>query len=251
MTSYFRNVPNIDYVNRNFESTSSLDQYVTTKNLFKRVELRSDIFGNLNYFEKYQIIGDERPDNVAYKVYGDEILDWVILLSNNIINIQSEWPLSQEAFDEYLFEKYGAGIENKDQVYDIIYNGVHHYESIRTKNSKGAVVLEGGIRFSPQPRLNQSDPGYPAFKLRYLDPQPNADGSRNPVILQGEDIFETVTNYQYEVLLEEEKRNIFVLKPRYLGIIFNDIEKTMPYVEGSDQYISAFLKRVDDIRLYS
>lgn len=246
MTSYFRNVPNIDYINRNFESTSSLDQYITTKNLFKRVKLRDDIFGSLNFFEKYQIIGDERPDNVAYKVYGDEILDWIILLSNNILNIQSEWPLSQEAFDTYLFEKYGAGVENKDDVYNIIYNGIHHFESKKITNKKGAVVFQEGVRFTPPERVNLTDidPGYPAFILRYFD-------SESQIIVQGEDLYTSVSNYEYEVQLEENKRNIFVLKPRYLNIIFNDIEKTMPYVEGSDQYVSAFLKRVDDIRLHS
>lgn len=246
MTSYFRNVPNIDYVNRNFESTSSLDQFITTKNLFKRVKLRDDIFGSLNFFDKYQIIGDERPDNVAYKVYGDEILDWIILLSNNILNIQSEWPLSQEAFDTYLFEKYGAGVENKDDVYNIIYNGIHHFESKKITNKKGAVVFQEGVRFTPPERVNLTDidPGYPAFILRYFD-------SESQIIVQGEDLYTSVSNYEYEVQLEENKRNIFVLKPRYLNIIFNDIEKTMPYVEGSDQYVSAFLKRVDDIRLHS
>lgn len=246
MTSYFRNVPDIDYVNRNFESTSSLDQYVTTKNLFKRVKLRDDIFGSLNFFDKYQIIGDERPDNVAYKVYGDEILDWVILLSNNIINIQTEWPLSQEAFDTYLFEKYGAGVENKDDVYNIIYNGIHHFESKKITNSKGAVIFQEGVRFTPPERVNPTDidPGYPGFILRYFDLE-------SQITVQGEDLYTSVSNYEYEVDLEEKKRNIFILKPRYLNIIFNDIEKTMPYVEGSDQYVSAFLKRVDDIRLYS
>lgn len=245
MSSYFRNVPNIDYVNRNFESTSSINQYVTTKNLFKRVKLRDDIFGSLNFFEKYKIIGDERPDNVAYKVYGDEVLDWVVLLSNNIINIQSEWPLSQEAFDTYLFEKYGSGIPNKDDVYNVIYNGVHHFETIRTTNSKGSVVLDGGIRFSPQKNIDLAVvPQYPAFKLKYFD-------GGGQIILDGDKIFDTITNYQYEVRLEEEKRNIFILKSQYLNVIFNDIESSMPYIEGSDQYVGPFLKRVDDIRIYS
>ena len=49
------------------------------KNLFKRAKLREDIYANLAYFTKYQIIGDERPDNVAEKIYDDPTLDWVIL----------------------------------------------------------------------------------------------------------------------------------------------------------------------------
>ena len=59
-------------------------------------------FNNLTYFTKYQIVGDDRPDNVAFKVYDDETLDWVILLSNNITNIQTEWPLAHQSFYNFL-----------------------------------------------------------------------------------------------------------------------------------------------------
>ena len=247
MSSYFRLVPNIDYINRNRESTSDINQFITTKNLFKRVKLRDDIFGNINFFTKYQIIGDERPDNVAFKVYGDEVLDWVVLLSNNILSVQSEWPLSQTAFDKYLNEKYGYGIDNVDEIYNIIFNGIHHFETIEVRDSSGAIQLREGIVFTP----NYSDDPtlelerMPSFKLEYLDPSIGAK-----ITKQGNQIFRKVTNYEYESKIENDKRGIFILKPQYLNIIFNDIEKVLPYAEGGSQYISPFLKRVDDIRLY-
>ena len=76
---YFRQVPNFEYVNRNKDSTT-LSNYITVKNLFKRAKLRDDIIANLAYFTKYQIIGDDRPDNVAQEVYEDPKLDWLVLL---------------------------------------------------------------------------------------------------------------------------------------------------------------------------
>ena len=106
MASYFRQVPNFEYVSRT-AGEQNISDYIEVKNLFKRGKLREDIFGNLSFFTKYKIIGDERPDNVAYKVYNDETLDWVVLLANNILNIQSEWPVTQQAFDKVMFEKYG------------------------------------------------------------------------------------------------------------------------------------------------
>ncbi len=60
-----------------------------------------------------------------------------------------------------------------------------------------------------------------------------------------------VTNYEYEEKLENNKRNIYVLKTRYLNIILNDIKDMMEYKEGSSQYKTETLKRADDIRLYS
>ena len=56
--------------------------------------------------------------------------------SNNIINIQTEWPLSQRDFDRYCLEKYGS--------YDTLYNGVHHYETLEVKNSNGVIIVPGG-----------------------------------------------------------------------------------------------------------
>lgn len=246
MSSYFRLVPNIDYINRNRDSTTDINQFITTKNLFKKVKLRDDIFGNINFFTKYQIIGDERPDNVAFRFYGDEVLDWVVLLSNNILNIQSEWPLSQTAFDKYLSEKYGSGIDNLDEIYNIIFNGIHHFETIEVKDSRGVIQLKEGIVFTPR---YTEDPttlqNFPSFKLEYFDPIIGAK-----IVKQGSQIFRIVTNYEYESKIENDKRGIFLLKPQYLNIIFNDIEKVLPYTEGSSQYISPFLKRVDDIRLF-
>lgn len=135
MAFYFRNVPNVEYINREYSSQGITD-YTQVKNLFKRGKLREDIFGNLNVFTKYQIKGDERPDNVASKFYEDETLDWVILLSNNIINVQSEWPMTQRSFDTYLTDKYGTE--------DEIYNGVHHYEASEIKDSSGITMLKEG-----------------------------------------------------------------------------------------------------------
>ena len=59
-----------------------------------------------------------------------------------------------------------------------------------------------------------------------------------------------MTNYQYEDILENAKRNIYVLKPEFLGIVLDDIENIMEYKEGSEQYVSRTLKRGDNPRLY-
>ena len=98
MANYFSYLPNFDYVNR-IPSDQSISSYTEVKNLFKRVKLNSDLFQNLTNFTKYQIVGDERPDNVSNKVYDTPNYDWIVLLSNNIINIQDEWPMSNRTFE--------------------------------------------------------------------------------------------------------------------------------------------------------
>ena len=226
MSAYFRNVPNFEYVNRLPESHSS-SEYIEVKNLFKRGKIRDDIYQNVTYFTKYSIEGDDRPDNVAFDVYEDSNLDWVILLSNNMVNVQTEWPLTQESFENYLFEKYG----NEQNIH-----GTHHYESKQIKNSLGSIVLPEGLQV----------PQY--FSMEFFDVNL---GTYTEVGGAGDLITSEVTNYDYEVDLQDKKRQIYILKQSYLNLIITDMERIMPYKTCSTQYMSETLVRGENIKLYS
>jgi hypothetical protein len=332
---YFKNVPNFEYINRDINN-QEISNYVPVKNIFRRAKLREDIFQNLSFFEKYEIQGDERPDNVAFKFYGDSTLDWVVLLSNNILNVQTEWPLSQNTFDKVMLERY--------ETYDNFYNGVHHYETIETRDSLNNVILPGGIQMKNTWRTNgnfiemsnskisqvfsgngitPTDTATITLKTglqgltvgsevlvnnisesiyngRYEVTSISLDASSNltisftyalpsvpsvasPVLstsgaeevlfagglsgnsyyyeyfdsnlgyyvtLTSSTILNPITNFEYELGVENKKRNIFILKPAYLNVMFNDLAEIMPYKKGSTQYLSDTLKRGDNSRLY-
>ena len=219
---YFRYVPDFDYVSR-LTDAKSISDYVRTKNLFKRAKLRPDIFENLNHFTKYKIIGDDRPDNVAYEVYGDQNLDWLIMLSNNIINLENEWPMEQTAFHNYLLKKYRTNAK--------IYS-VRHYETSELKDSTGKIVVPKGLEVP-------SD-----FSITYYD---SGRGVEDEVVNSAV----AVTNYTYEDRIQENKRNIFLLKDRYVGLVIEDLKEIMPYKKGSTQFVSKTLARGENIRLYN
>ena len=222
MPSYFRQVPNFEYVN--VLPDAKIGDYLPLKNLFKKGKLRDDIFQNIAFFEKYKIQGNDRPDNVAFKIYDDPTLDWVVLLSNNIINIQTEWPLTQDNFDRFVLDKYGN--------YDTLYNGIHHYETEEVKNSQEVTIVPAGLKV---------DPTYSVSYYDYFIDQQITTGN----------ISVPVTNYEYEEKNENDKRNIYVLKPTYLNIVLNDMKELMPYKKGSSQYKTETLKTADNIRLTS
>jgi hypothetical protein len=229
---YFRQLPSFEYVSR--LPDAKIGDYIEVKNLFKKGKLREDIFQELAFFEKYQIKGDSRPDNVAFEVYNDSTLDWIVLLSNNIVNIQTEWPLTQVSFDTYLREKYGVGLTTEDEIYNTIYNGVHHYETVEIKNSQGVTIIPGGLQV----------PSDYAAGWSYYD-----YFTESQILITNATV--AITNYEYEEKLENKKRNIYVLKPRYLNIVLDDMEDLMAYKEGSSQYKTETLKTADNIRLYS
>ena len=222
MSSYFQRVPDLNYVSR--LPDAKIGDYIRVKNLFKKGKLREDIFQNLAFFEKYKIVGDDRPDNVAFEVYDDASLDWVVLISNNVLNIQSEWPLPQTDFDRFVLDKYGD--------YDTLYNGIHHYETEEVKNSQGITIVPAGL---------QVDSSYSVSYYDFFIEQQITTGN----------ISVPVTNYEYEEKVENDKRNIFLLKPRFLNVVLDDMEELMQYKKGSTQFVSENLKTGDNIRLYS
>jgi hypothetical protein len=243
--TYFRQIPNIEYINLDSEQ-KNIGEFVQTKNLFKRVKLRDDIFESLSFFDRYEIIGDDRPDNIANEVYGSPLLDWVILLSNNIVNIQEEWPLNDECFERVMLEKYNT-YENL--------NAVHHYETIEVRNSFGEIIIPAGLivpeLINDYRKYIQVDGGY-ELNPEYGNLVPYFiefyDAGLDKEVLFS-DITVPITNYEIEIKKENEKRFIYVLKPKYLGVIFEDIDRIMRYKKGSQQYVTEILKRVDDIRL--
>ena len=221
MSSYFSEVPNFEYVSR--LPDAKISDYITVKNFFKRGFLREDIFQNLAFFTKYSINGNDRPDNVAFEVYQDSTLDWLVLMANNIVNIQNEWPISNPDFDELMLDKYGS--------YDTLFNGIHHYETIEVKDARDVKIVNAGLKV-------ESD-----YSITFFDERADQMKTVTPTI--------PVTNYQYEQKVNEDKRNIYLLQPRYLQVVRDDLEDIMTYREGSTQYMSETLKRADNIRLFS
>ena len=229
MSNYFSKVPDLDYVSR--LPDSRIGDYIKVKNIFKGVRLREDILQDLTVFEKYQIVGDDRPDNVAFRVYGDSTLDWLVLKCNNIINIQSEWPMTQEDFDRHVLEKY--------ETYDNLYNGIHHYETVEIKNSKGVVMVPEGLQVPSDWTYTFFDSamGQHLSSLKEYNTVQN-----NPVV--------SITNYDYETKIENEKRNIYILKEAYVNIVKDDLNEELKYKKGGTQYVSPTLKRGENIKLY-
>ena len=98
------------------------EKYKLLPNILRRVKLREGIRSGSFLFDNYDVSDGERPEDIAYKYYGDPELHWVILMTNNITDRYYQWPLTQPQFQEYIEDKYGAGNED----------AVHHYEITQT-----------------------------------------------------------------------------------------------------------------------
>jgi len=225
--TYFREIPNLEYQSF-LPGTKSSDQYLTVKNLFRRVKLRDDLQNVFTIFDKYQIADGARPDTVAEEIYGSSQYDWVVIVSAGITRLRDEWPLSDKQIYDYAESIYGSDL-----------NGIHHYETKEVKDPEDRLILPTG-------QVVDED-----FKVYYT-----YDGNlyTNDATALGENVIRIsdpivgVSNYEYEVRKNNDKRGIYVLKPRYLQQVINDTRKAMIY-DKSSQYVNDRLIKTENTKV--
>ena len=223
MSNYFRKLPNLDYPTL-LKTKQSNNDYIETKNLFRRVKIREDLFSNFVVFDQYKIVGDERPDNVAERVYGDDNLDWIILMSNNIIDVKNEWPMTQSDLNTYINEKY----TQKEL------SNIHHYETIEFRDRNNQLLVPAGKVVDE------------SFTIEYYLGQ---SGLRNNGQLKTASPIRSVNNYENEVEINDKKRSINVIKEDVLGLFLKDFNRIMKY-DKSSQYVNRKLKKTENIRIH-
>jgi hypothetical protein len=209
--SYFRELPNLDYQSPLSDKNSSLD-YVRVKNLFRRVKLRDDLQNVFTIFNKYIVKDGARPDTVAEELYGASDLDWVVLITAGIVNVREQWPLSDGDLYNFALNKYGLANLNV----------VKYYVTTEVKDSSKRLILPAGK----------------VVDKTFTIPDPsNGLATLNPVT--------AVSNYEYEVEKNNKKRELFILKPDYLGLFLTDMRKIMFY-DKSSQYVNERLIKTEN-----
>tara|TARA_B100000214_G_scaffold232250_1_gene169436 strand:- start:21 stop:566 length:546 start_codon:yes stop_codon:yes gene_type:complete len=180
--------------------------------------MRDDIFNDITTFTKYSVEGDERPDQVADKFYNDSGLDWVILTTNNIVHVRDEWPMGNQDFLTYLNTKYTT-----EQL-----TNIHHYETKMIRDSNGKLIQKKGLTVPENHSISFLDNG----------------------TLRTESQITSFTFLDNETKLNDDKRNINILKSEFLGIFLENVADIMEY-KPSRQFVSDNLKKTENPRIIS
>jgi hypothetical protein len=154
---YFKNFPKITYLGK------------TITDITKFAKVLDKVKSYAVAYLTYTIKESERPEDVAYKVYGDADLYWIVLLVNSTMNPWYDWPLSEQELISYVLEKY-------ESLYD-----THHYETIEGSDLPLGTWVNSGTPFSS-----------------------------------------AVTNYDYESALNEQKRNIKLLRQGFVKALVDE-----------------------------
>ena len=139
MGKFFSPFPRIEY---NLSGVNGNTQEVT--DIFRRVKVRNKISDNVILFDKYDVQEGEKPEDIAYKIYGEADYFWVVTLVNNIVNRYYDWPLDEYNFQQYVADKYS----NPD--------GIHHYEITQ---SSGRQTGDGPADYSHKLEVNSDTTG--------------------------------------------------------------------------------------------
>jgi len=120
--------------------------YKLVPDILRRVKLRSGIRGGMFLFDNYDVKDGEKPEDVAFKWFGDPQYHWVILMTNNVTDRYYQWPMTQPQFQEFIEDKYG--LANID--------GIHHYEITQ---ASGRTSGQGAGDYSHLVECNSDEDG--------------------------------------------------------------------------------------------
>lgn len=87
---YFDKFPVINYSNN------------TIVDITKRVALLDKVSRNPYVFYPYDIVSDERADQLSSRYYEDSYKSWLLYLSNKITDPYYEWYLTEKEFLEFI-----------------------------------------------------------------------------------------------------------------------------------------------------
>lgn len=93
---YFEKFPLIQYAN-----TIAVD-------ITRSAKVLDSIYNDPHLYYLYDIKQGERPDSIANRYYDDQYSDWILHLSNKIIDPYYQWYLQNEDFNAFVAKKYGS-----------------------------------------------------------------------------------------------------------------------------------------------
>ena len=223
MAGYFSYFPKLFYT---FDKDTLNTQAVT--NIFARSTFIRNVANNSSVYFKYQVQDSDTPEVIAHKIYGDAYRSWIVLLFNNYINPNYEFPLKEESLNDYISKKYNQTVlESKSEI--------HHYEKEVTK-----IVTYGGLEMSREVDVYNISDKQVNYRTNVLSNTPVPDVADTSVSIATEVLTldsgktltiktnnKAVSNYTYEFLENEKRREIRLLDPAYVTQVENEFKQLM------------------------
>lgn len=217
---FFDALPNILYPD--FTDTKNLK---LAKNIFRRVRGRDSFNAIYMSSVDYVIQDGETPDRISFKQYNSTDWYWAILILNNILDVNSQWPLANDELESIILKKYGN-----------LANSIRHWETVQILDSIGNVILPAGTvieiytdspeqqesNYIPQ-KLNSETGQFEDWSYTYVD------SYTQDYVTVNSDKIVPITNRDYEYQLNEMKRSIKLPRTEYLPLLEKEVRTLLKY----------------------
>lgn len=201
---YFQTLPKVRYTDKNNVST-------IYTNLMARASIINSMLDSATLFYDYEVQDGDTPEIVAYKYYGDINRFWIILYSNQINDPLWDWPLNSKNFTEFVDAKYG---NNKDDI--------HHYEKIQVKTNRTSGTDHDIKTVTEVTIIDESE-----YNSLFASSGTTVNYTFSTGIVSVTTSVQSVTNYEYESKLNEDKRHIKILNKNVADQLENEFMKLM------------------------
>jgi hypothetical protein len=218
---YFKDFPTFFY-----EYTINGEKSLTTvKDITRNIRFRRDILSNITVFDEYDIQEGETPEIIAEKLYGNPEYHWIIMLANDRYDYISDFPLSQAELEQFVYQKYGNYTDDMDSDVREAENAlakfsIHHFET-----SDGTVVFDESqfpeISFENRFFLEDGSGNITDESDRQLVTENSIE---DPPQIIDSFVKYPVTNIDYEIRINEQKRRIKIIPQYLLNKILQDFK---------------------------
>jgi hypothetical protein len=208
MAKYFKYFPKTFYTSDN--SSTGVD---SVTNIISRFAFENQLKENSTAFYPYQIQDSDTPEIIADKYYDSSERHWVVLLFNDIIDPQFDWPLNSRVLVDYVDQKYKANGASNTTVqtglaWAMSTNNIQAYFKVITTTSSDNIVTINKYQIDSNTYANTA-----ATTNNYI-----TANNENVTVKVSK---ETRSFYEYELEENEKKREIKLIKKEFIP----DIEK--------------------------
>ena len=212
MANYFKHFNKTFYVTG--ENSTSVDALT---NLTTRISFVQKYIDNAALYYLYNIQDGETPEVLAYKLYNSTENHWVILMFNNIMDPQYEWPLDQRSLGLYIEDKYSAS------QYADTANTSNSGLSWAQSHTKDYIITETTLIVGTNESYSNT---YLVDSATYA----NTTTTSSNFTLENGDVIridtdkQEISYFDYEVNLNDDKRAIKILKPEFVEPVFKEFK---------------------------
>lgn len=213
MAKYFNYFPKTLYTNE--LNNSGID---SVTNIISRFSFEENLKENISAFYEYDIQESDTPEIIAHKYYGDIEKHWVVLLFNDIMDPQYDWPLQYSSFIKYIDNKYSAN--NYADTANTSVTGLSWSQNTNNIKSYFKIITQSSGDNDFVEKIEVDGNTYANI----------AASTSNYTLQNGSNLTitttkETQTYYDFELEENENKRKIKLLKSEFIYEVEKEFKK--------------------------